>query len=207
MCHIFLQMSLQRWVLNQSVNSNSSKYSSFTLSYFKARSSVWYFCSIKLRVFKDRKRSGQPTVFSSTEDRFMCKVVTHSPISPSKQFRVPLMENGTVVSTKTIQRWLSLEFDLKSRKHARPTTRFTRVINKERLALATRRASWDIQISRMVLDMKRDLDNLNLGFIQLKRNVHFDSTDHGSRLFYRPTTIRMSTKSHKGTNRARFLEG
>ena len=27
-------------------------------------------------------------------------------------------------------------------------------------------------------DMKRDLHNLNLGFIQLKRNVHFDSTDH-----------------------------
>ena len=26
--------------------------------------------------------------------------------------------------------------------------------------------------------MKRDLHNLNLGFIQLKRNVHFDSTDH-----------------------------
>jgi len=27
-------------------------------------------------------------------------------------------------------------------------------------------------------DMKRDLHNLNLGFIQLKRDVHFDSTDH-----------------------------
>jgi len=27
-------------------------------------------------------------------------------------------------------------------------------------------------------DMKRNLHNLNLGFIQLKRNVHFDSTDH-----------------------------
>jgi len=26
--------------------------------------------------------------------------------------------------------------------------------------------------------MKRGLHNLNLGFIQLKRNVHFDSTDH-----------------------------
>jgi len=26
--------------------------------------------------------------------------------------------------------------------------------------------------------MKRDLRNLNLGFIQLKRNMHFDSTDH-----------------------------
>jgi len=26
--------------------------------------------------------------------------------------------------------------------------------------------------------MKRDLHNLNLGFIQIKRNVHFDSTDH-----------------------------
>jgi len=26
--------------------------------------------------------------------------------------------------------------------------------------------------------MKRDLHNLNLGFIQLKRNVHFDSIDH-----------------------------
>jgi len=26
--------------------------------------------------------------------------------------------------------------------------------------------------------MKRDLHNLNLGFIQLKRNLHFDSTDH-----------------------------
>jgi len=26
--------------------------------------------------------------------------------------------------------------------------------------------------------MKRDLHNLNSGFIQLKRNVHFDSTDH-----------------------------
>jgi len=26
--------------------------------------------------------------------------------------------------------------------------------------------------------MKRDLHNLKLGFIQLKRNVHFESTDH-----------------------------
>jgi len=29
-----------------------------------------------------------------------------------------------------------------------------------------------------MFDMKRYLHNLNLGFIQLKRNVHFDSTDH-----------------------------
>ena len=29
-----------------------------------------------------------------------------------------------------------------------------------------------------MFDMKRDLHNLNLGFIQLKRNVHFDSTDN-----------------------------
>jgi len=29
-----------------------------------------------------------------------------------------------------------------------------------------------------MFDMKKDLHNLNLGFIQLKRNVHFDSTDH-----------------------------
>jgi len=28
------------------------------------------------------------------------------------------------------------------------------------------------------LDMKRDLHNLKLGFIQQIRNVHFDSTDH-----------------------------
>ena len=26
--------------------------------------------------------------------------------------------------------------------------------------------------------MKRDLHNLNSGFIQLKRNVHYNSTDH-----------------------------
>jgi len=28
------------------------------------------------------------------------------------------------------------------------------------------------------INMKRDLHNLNLGFIQIKRNVHFDSADH-----------------------------
>ena len=41
----------------------------------------------------------------------------------------------------------------------------------------------------------RDSHNLDLGFIQLKRNVCFDSTDHDCPK--ETTTIRMGTKSHK----------
>jgi len=47
--------------------------------------------------------------------------------------------------------------------------------------------------------MKRDLHNLNLGFIQLKRNVHFDSTDHDC--------PEEPPRSEWATNCARFLEG
>jgi len=35
-----------------------------------------------------------------------------------------------------------------------------------------------VRTTSMKGDVKRDLHNINLGFIQLKGNVHFDSTDH-----------------------------
>jgi len=44
--------------------------------------------------------------------------------------------------------------------------------------------------------MKRDLQNLNLGFIQLIRNVHFDSTDHMTVL-----------KNHHDQNEHQIMQG
>ena len=63
-------------------------------------------------IFTDRKRSGRPKVTSRGEDRLMHKVVTRSPKSSSKKIQAKLIDTGTVVSTKTIQRRLSLEFGL-----------------------------------------------------------------------------------------------
>jgi len=48
---------------------------------------------------------------------------------------------------------------------------------------------------RNAIDMKRNSHNLNLGFIQLKHNVHFDSTDHDCPK--ETTAIRIGTKPHK----------
>ena len=65
-------------------------------------------------IFTDRKRSGRPKVTSSREDRFMHQIVTRSPMSSSKKIQAKLMDTGTAISTKTIQRRLSLKFEVKS---------------------------------------------------------------------------------------------
>ena len=70
-------------------------------------------------IFTDIKRSGRPKVTSSREDRLMHQIVTRSPLSSSKKIRAKLMDTGTAVSFKRIQRWLSLEFELKSYRPAR----------------------------------------------------------------------------------------
>ena len=59
-------------------------------------------------VFINRKRSGRPRIITSREDRLMRKAITHSPMSTTKQIQTKLMETGTAISKKTIQRRLSL---------------------------------------------------------------------------------------------------
>ena len=97
--------------------------------------------------FKGRKRSGRPRVSSCREDCVMRKVVICSPVSSSKKIQAKLMERGTVVSAKTIQRRLSLNFDLKSCKPARKP-RLTQAMKKKRLEFAKRHASWDTDVEK-----------------------------------------------------------
>jgi len=59
------------------------------------------------------------------------------------------MGRGTLVSTKMIQRRLSLEFGLKSCKPARKP-RLTQAMKKKRLDFANRHASWDIEMWKKV---------------------------------------------------------
>ena len=97
-------------------------------------------------VFIDRKRrSGRPRATTSREHHLIRKAVTHSPISTSTPIQGKLIETSTAVSTKTIQRDLSLEFGLKSCKPTRKP-RLTQSMKKKRLDFATRHASWDIDI-------------------------------------------------------------
>ena len=63
-------------------------------------------------------------------------------MSSSKTIQAKLIDTGTVVSTKTIQRRLSLEFGLKSRKPARKP-RLTEAMKKKRLDFAKRHADWN----------------------------------------------------------------
>ena len=70
-------------------------------------------------IFIDRKRSGQPKVFNSREDRLLRNVVTCSLMSSSKKIQIKLMETGTVANIKAIRCRLSLDFDLESRKPAK----------------------------------------------------------------------------------------
>ena len=60
------------------------------------------------------------------------------------------MDTCTVVSTKTIQRRLSLEFGLKSCKLAR-NPRLTEAMKKKRLNFAKRHADWNTEIWKRVL--------------------------------------------------------
>ena len=75
----------------------------------------------------------------------MRKAVTHSPMSISEKFLTKLMEIGTAVSTKTIQRRSSLEFGLKSCKPARKPS-LTQAMKKKRPDFVNRHAGWDIDI-------------------------------------------------------------
>ena len=59
----------------------------------------------------------------------MHQIVTRSPLSFSKKIQAKLMDTGTAVSTKTIQRRLSLEFGLKSYRPAR-NPRLTKTMKK-----------------------------------------------------------------------------
>ena len=93
-------------------------------------------------IFTDRKRSGRPKVTYHREDHLMHKVVTRSPMSSSKKIQAKLIDTGTVVSTKTIQCRLSLEFGFKSRKPARKP-RLTEAMKKKRLDFAKRHADWN----------------------------------------------------------------
>ena len=81
-------------------------------------------------IFTDRKRSGRPKVTSRREDRLMHKVVTRYPMSSSQKLQANLIDAGNVVSTKSIQRRLSLEFGLKSCKSARKP-RLTEAMKKK----------------------------------------------------------------------------
>ena len=101
-------------------------------------------------IFTDRKRSGRPKVTSRREDRLMHKMVTRSPMSFSKKIQAKLINTGTVVSTKTIQRRLSLKFELKSCKPARKP-RLTEALRKKRLDFAKRHADWNTGIWKRVL--------------------------------------------------------
>ena len=95
-------------------------------------------------IFTDRKRSGRPKVTSRREYRLMHKVVTRSPMSSSKKIQAKLIDTGTVVSTKTIQHRLSLEFGLKSCKPVRKP-RLTEAMKKKRLDFAKRHADWNTE--------------------------------------------------------------
>ena len=101
-------------------------------------------------IFTDRKRSGRPKVTSPREDRLMHKVVTRSPMSSSEKIQAKLIDTGTAVSTKTIQRRLSLEFGLKSCKPARKP-RLTEAMKKKRLDFAKRHADWNTEMWKRVL--------------------------------------------------------
>ena len=101
--------------------------------------------------FKNRKRSGRPRVSSyCREDRVMHKVVIRSPMSSSKKNQAKLMERGTVVSDKTIQRGLSLDFGIKSCKPARKP-RLPQAMKIKCLDFAKRHASWYIEMWKKVL--------------------------------------------------------
>ena len=93
-------------------------------------------------VFIDRKRPGRPMVTTSKEDHLRR---THSPMSTFKKIQAKLMEIGTAVSRKTLQRRSSLEFGLKSFKPARKP-RLTHAMKKKRLDFTKRHASWNIDV-------------------------------------------------------------
>ena len=101
-------------------------------------------------IFTNRERSGRPKVTSRREDRLMHKVVTRSPMSSSKKIQAKLIDTGTVVSTKTVQRRLSLEFGLKSCKPARKPY-LTEAMKKKHLDFAERHADWNTEIWKRVL--------------------------------------------------------
>ena len=100
--------------------------------------------------FLSERRKKQNTLGSSGPIYQKCyslmrKAVTHSPMSTSEKFLTKLMEIGTAVSTKTIQRRSSLEFGLKSCKPARKPS-LTQAMKKKRLDFVKRHAGWDIDI-------------------------------------------------------------
>ena len=76
-------------------------------------------------------------VYHQQRRRLMRKAVTHSPMSNSKKIQAKLMETATAISTKTIQRRLSLKFGFKSCKPARQS-RLTQAMKKKRLDFAKR---------------------------------------------------------------------
>ena len=105
-------------------------------------------------IFIDRKRSGQPRVTSSREDRLISKVVDRPPINSTEITQAKLKETGTVVSTKTIQRRLPLEFGLILSKPAHKP-RLTQVIKEKLLDFAKRHANWDINMWKRVFFFRR----------------------------------------------------
>ena len=70
-------------------------------------------------------------------------------MSSFRKIQAKLIETGTVFSTKTIQRMLSLEFGFKSCKQARKT-RWTKVV-KNRLDFSKRHATWDVQRRKKII--------------------------------------------------------
>jgi len=73
----------------------------------------------------------------------MHNVVIRSLMASSKGIQAKLMERGTVVSAKMIQRRLSLDLGLKSCKPVRKP-RLTQAMMKKRIDFAKRHASWYI---------------------------------------------------------------
>ena len=80
----------------------------------------------------------------------MHKVVTRSPMSSSKKIQAKLTDTGTAVSTKTIQRRLSLEFGLKLCKPVRKPP-LTEAMKKKCLDFAKRHADRNTEIWKWVL--------------------------------------------------------
>ena len=84
--------------------------------------------------FHDRKRSGRPRKTTPRVDRSMRQRVLCSPKSSFKKPRAILRLKGAAISSSTVSRCLSKEFELKSHRPARKPHLTTVIKNKNVIA-------------------------------------------------------------------------
>lgn len=96
------------------------------------------------QTFSDRKRAGRPRVTSLRDDMIIRRLVVKSPSSSIRKIRSTLLSHEVNVSSMTVSRRLSKDFNLKSFKPA-AKPKLTPTMKKKRLDFAKRHVSWSVE--------------------------------------------------------------